>query len=146
MTKATASSQALSVSMINFRMGFSLNRDEYSGCLMPAQTDDTPAKCATRVSPGAIRPVVYSRRAVFLICKGPSLRISPSHATSRRSPIVSINSSTDEVIPVETELLRTNTDLNADILLELRAKLWAPTMPKGMGRHGFAYSGDRPSL
>ena len=28
----------------------------------------------------------------------------------------------DEVMPVETQLLRTNTDLNADILQALRAK------------------------
>ncbi len=47
----------------------------------------------------------------------------------------------DEVIPVETQLLRTNTDLNADILQALRAKataakLWAPTMPKAWGGMG----------
>ncbi|MCY3865496.1 MAG: acyl-CoA dehydrogenase family protein [Chloroflexi bacterium] len=47
----------------------------------------------------------------------------------------------EEVIPVETQLLRTNTDLNADILRELRAKakaakLWAPTMPKAWGGMG----------
>ena len=47
----------------------------------------------------------------------------------------------EEVIPVETELLRTSADLNADILRELRAKakaahLWAPTMPKAWGGMG----------
>lgn len=47
----------------------------------------------------------------------------------------------DEVIPVETELLRTSAELNEDILQELRAKakaakLWAPTMPKAWGGMG----------
>ena len=47
----------------------------------------------------------------------------------------------EEVIPVETQLLRTNTDLNADILQALRVKakaaqLWAPTMPKKWGGLG----------
>ena len=47
----------------------------------------------------------------------------------------------DEVIPVESELLRTGADLNNDILQELRAKakaanLWAPTMPKAWGGMG----------
>ena len=47
----------------------------------------------------------------------------------------------EEVIPVETQLLRANADLNADILPELRAKakaakLWAPTMPKAWGGMG----------
>ena len=47
----------------------------------------------------------------------------------------------DEVIPVESELLRTGADLNSDILQELRAKakaanLWAPTMPKAWGGMG----------
>lgn len=47
----------------------------------------------------------------------------------------------EEVIPVETQLLRTSADLNADILQELRAKakaaeLWAPTMPKAWGGLG----------
>ncbi len=47
----------------------------------------------------------------------------------------------DEVIPVETELLRTGTDLTNDILQELRAKakadrLWAPTMPSEWGGMG----------
>lgn len=47
----------------------------------------------------------------------------------------------DEVIPVETDLLRAGIDLNADIVRELRAKakaagLWAPTMPKEWGGMG----------
>ena len=47
----------------------------------------------------------------------------------------------DEVIPVESELLRTGADLNNVILQELRAKakaakLWAPTMPKAWGGMG----------
>lgn len=44
----------------------------------------------------------------------------------------------DEVIPVESELLRTGQDLDSDILQDLRAKskatgLWAPTMPAAWG-------------
>jgi acyl-CoA dehydrogenase len=47
----------------------------------------------------------------------------------------------DEVIPVETELLRTGVDLHEDILQNLRAKakaaqLWAPTMPVEWGGMG----------
>ena len=47
----------------------------------------------------------------------------------------------DEVIPLETELLRSGVDLNEDILQGLRAKakpanLWAPTMPKEWGGMG----------
>ncbi len=47
----------------------------------------------------------------------------------------------DEVIPVETELLRSRADLNRDILRDLRARakaarLWAPTMPKKWGGMG----------
>ena len=47
----------------------------------------------------------------------------------------------DEVIPVETELLRSGDDLSNDILQSLRAKakaaqLWAPTMPKAWGGMG----------
>jgi len=47
----------------------------------------------------------------------------------------------DEVIPVESELLRTGRDLNKAILQDLRAKakaaeLWAPTMPKAWGGMG----------
>jgi len=47
----------------------------------------------------------------------------------------------DEVIPLETELLRSGVDLNEDILQGLRAKakaakLWAPTMPKAWGGMG----------
>ena len=46
-----------------------------------------------------------------------------------------------EVIPLETDLLRTGCDLNADMLQNLRAKakvaqLWAPTMPKEWGGMG----------
>ena len=47
----------------------------------------------------------------------------------------------DEVIPVESELLRSGDDLSQDILHNLRAKakaakLWAPTMPKEWGGMG----------
>ncbi|MDE2749739.1 MAG: acyl-CoA dehydrogenase family protein [Chloroflexota bacterium] len=47
----------------------------------------------------------------------------------------------DEVIPVETELLRSGVDLNRDILGDLRARakaarLWAPTMPRKWGGMG----------
>jgi len=47
----------------------------------------------------------------------------------------------DEVIPVESELLRAGRDLDNDILQNLRAKakaarLWAPTMPKAWGGMG----------
>ena len=47
----------------------------------------------------------------------------------------------DEVIPVETDLLRSRVDLNRDILQDLRARakaarLWAPTMPKKWGGMG----------
>ena len=46
-----------------------------------------------------------------------------------------------EVIPLETDLLRTGCDLNADMLQDLRVKakaaqLWAPTMPKEWGGMG----------
>ncbi len=46
-----------------------------------------------------------------------------------------------EVIPLETELLRTSTNLSVEMLQDLRikakaAKLWAPTMPKAWGGMG----------
>ena len=47
----------------------------------------------------------------------------------------------DEVIPLETALLRSGADLSIDLLQDLRAKakaaqLWAPTMPKEWGGMG----------
>ena len=85
--------------------------------------------------------MVYSRRIGFKLPKGRSQWILPFPATSRRSPIASVNSLDDEVIPVETELLCSGDDLNHDRLQNLRAKakaaqLWAPTMPKEWGGMG----------
>ena len=47
----------------------------------------------------------------------------------------------DEVVPLETELLRTSTVLTVEMVRDLRvkakaAKLWAPTMPKAWGGMG----------
>lgn len=85
--------------------------------------------------------MVYSRQRRILMPKGPQPMdfTIPRHIetiTHRVRQFVD-----EEVIPVETELLRAGGDLNEEILQSLRAKakaarLWAPTMPKEWGGMG----------
>ena len=85
--------------------------------------------------------MVYSRQRRILMPKGPPPMdfTIPRHIETIAHRVRQFVD--EEVIPVETELLRAGGDLNEEILQSLRvkakaARLWAPTMPKEWGGMG----------
>ena len=86
-------------------------------------------------------PMVYSRTDLKQSPRRTCRWISPSPATLKLSLTAWRKFVDDEVVPLETELLRTSTVLTGEMVRDLRvkakaAKLWAPTMPKAWGGMG----------